>query len=84
MNGWISVKDRLPETKPDEDWFSSKNVLALLKGNYSDGLVTTAFYQHGEDEDGYKWAQWIDCLIYESIDNVTHWMPLPEPPKEAV
>jgi hypothetical protein len=25
---------------------------------------------------------WYDCIDYDDVDGVTHWMPLPEPPKE--
>jgi Protein of unknown function (DUF551) len=66
---WISVKDRLP--KDDEV------VLVYLdeKDTYYDTRCTTAKY------DGIRWVT--DHFCESSyIENVTHWMPLPLPPKE--
>ena len=69
MNEWISVNDRLPEPETS---------------------VLVAF------DDGEVWCLWQnwtncepdDCPLYYSIDpytgeyhTVTHWMPMPEPPK---
>ena len=71
MSDWISVKDRLPE---DE-----RNVLAYYG------------YDHG---DGNLGMRFMAVLTYFAFDQqprfqfestglkVTHWMPLPEPPKE--
>ena len=58
-NGWISVKDRLP----DDD------TLVLVysrQGNYMNLKVD---YIHG--------GKWFNSML------VTHWMPLPTPPKEV-
>ncbi len=56
---WISVKDRLPETR--------KRVLVFIKkpANY-----TSIDTDRMVDD---KWVRWGRY--------VTHWMPLPEPPK---
>ena len=65
MAEWISVNDRLPE--------NSDSVLVF--GKYICGgsidmawcnSVTKTFYSEEESH---------------LLDNVTHWMPLPEPPK---
>ena len=65
---WIPVTERLPE----ED-----NFIAVTKL----GLVGEAFIMQGEiywQEDAVEWAD------AEPITaRVTHWMPLPEPPKEV-
>lgn len=67
MNEWISVKDRLPEC--------GVNVLV------TDGIhqmVTWCEFVDGT-------FQWVDNFIeYVNVrfKPVTHWMPLPEPPKE--
>lgn len=62
-NGWISVKERLPEPIVD--------VLAL----------------HRDDMTGepYICIEWVDHekeWIFNHRGPVTHWMPLPKPPKE--
>ena len=64
---WISVQDRLPED-------AGGAVDAVL---VTDGfLVHMAYFNHGT---------WYFCesgeMKEEMFYNVTHWMPLPEPPK---
>jgi hypothetical protein len=67
MSEWISVKDRLPENEVDA-------ILAiLLNGNY---------YVMIGRRSGYVWDIYtLDGIQW--VNSVTHWMPLPEPPKEA-
>jgi len=71
-NGWISVKDRLPE--------ESKKVLVYCKNGY----MMSVFFSHkwkafnhfdsqGDPTEGEN-----HCFL-----DVTHWMPLPEPPEEV-
>ena len=64
---WISVKDRLPE-KPGRYlcWFG-KNTFA----------VGASIVPYIPD---LHWFASLESL--ERYENVTHWMPLPEPPKE--
>lgn len=70
---WISVKERLPE--------NSDNVLCwlgdvILMGTYHPDKANTKeswaffFSDNGRQFDGY-WQKFL-----------THWMPLPEPPKD--
>ena len=66
---WISVKDRLPE--------EGEYVLCVLKGfNYGGKIQVCKFVP----ADKFK-----DKPYFEHFRNgfpsVTHWMPLPEPPK---
>lgn len=69
---WISVKDRLPE----------KYISVLI----TDVNGITADDREPEkahlDKDG-KWY-WVNIFKYSEYKEieVTHWMPLPEPPKE--
>lgn len=60
---WISVKDRLPESKKCVLMYSANGGVA--EGEY--------------DESTKKWCQfrWSVC----DVRKVTHWMPLPNPPK---
>jgi hypothetical protein len=76
MMNWISVKDKLPKNRV--------TVLIryrLLENDYADPYITNdsgyirfeAFYDK-------CWIDWCgDILDYKRI---THWQPLPEPPKE--
>lgn len=64
--GWISVKDKFPEVG---DW--NKNVLTI-----SDvGQFRVAYY------DGYCWRD-LQKQCIGLLAPFTHWMPLPDPPKE--
>lgn len=63
---WISVKDRLP--RHHQDVLCYHNANGLLCGYYSEPLG----------------GEFVVCGNIYKIDSgtITHWMPLPEPPKE--
>lgn len=64
---WISVKDAMPETD---------DCVLVWNGAYCD--IGNAY--DDEDDDGRKYRRfWVDS---PSMREVTHWMPLPKPPKE--
>lgn len=72
MNEWISVKDRLPE---DED----EIVLVIASGKPKHNITLNRAYElaNYSPEEGWiltEYPEW-ECAT------VTHWMPLPEPPK---
>ena len=78
--GWISVKDKLPE--PEQD------VLVIAHG-WSGRLLYIGSYQRMEAETSWlagvtskasDWSLWGWSYLREP--EVTHWMPLPDPPKE--
>ena len=71
MSRWISVDERLPEAERGPE---SENVLVYCE----DKGCIQGFYCH---EDG----EWYDTagssIGMHSVDEATHWMPLPEPPE---
>ena len=79
-NEWISVKDRLPKTN-DKYLCCCRNkyirILGFAKSLYSVDRHTFAnehrsgFYEYDSEYGYYEWS------------GVTHWMPLPELPKEG-
>ena len=65
---WISVNDRLPEPKHE---FDARNWYLVALSN---GVVKELAYEfHNHSVFGYGWR--------ETAYPVTHWMPLPQPPK---
>lgn len=71
---WRSVKDELPQP--------GKTVLVLAVGTFDFmGEIRYALCQQLEHRDGKK--SWTEPWQYFHLDfEITHWMPLPEPPKE--
>lgn len=65
------------ETEKENRWISVKDHLPEEEGKYliccSDGYRTTAEYENK------TWLVYTGR--YEEVEDVTHWMPLPEPPK---
>lgn len=62
---WISVKDRLPE--------KDIRVLVWMKDNEEGYTQMDTDRWSCTMEQGYHWIRW--------GKSVTHWMPMPEPPK---
>ena len=66
---WISVEDELP---PKESEYDDNSIVVLA----TDGNgVYKGLYQSDEYSSG-----WFTSDLWE-LDNITHWMPLPQPPK---
>lgn len=86
--GWVSVKERLPEEHESifhkflgtPKWSSSMwqqesdKVVVYVSFPDGTGVVTTGCL-HNSD--------WITTVSKALPQTVTHWMPLPKPPKEA-
>ena len=74
MSKWISVEDELPEEpkKYEQTWVDvwSKDE-RITDVNFFNGK----FWIYHEDCDG-------DFSHHEEIENVTHWMIEPKPPKQ--
>ncbi|MBP3699654.1 MAG: DUF551 domain-containing protein [Oscillospiraceae bacterium] len=73
---WISAEERLPENDCGKHWKDRKYYLVFTKPS---GLMNVAVFGYKEHD----W--WIDrnsCVLdKKNYKEVTHWMPLPEPPR---
>lgn len=79
VNRWISVKDRLPDT-PEEGLNVMYSDCCLVCDEF--GWCGMAYYI----TDGQKsWWEFADAQNKNKIDwtEVSHWQPLPEPPKDG-
>lgn len=72
VNRWIPCSERMPENNVSVlyVWRSQNGAVAVLHGWHFETRVTgSAWHQSGVG-------------FHRPDDEVTHWMPLPEPPKE--
>lgn len=69
VGGWISVKDRLPKVETE--------VLLVFPHNMAVGCINSRGYWKVNSGD-----DWYTFVADEETEP-THWMPLPEPPKEV-
>ena len=80
---WISVKDRLPEID-DKDYSRSVTVLfRTIQGHIHSGYRNIGSIKQSYYDDDCTPPYWLDeseNLDFEE-NEVTHWMPLPQPPK---
>ena len=71
---WISVKDRLPDNK-EYDWVLAQ----VVEDNGFMHIPTVMEYRQSKNdwfEETYGWIS-----EHNGAFTVTHWMPLPQPPK---
>ena len=71
---WISVKDRLPDNK-EYDWVLAQ----VVEDNGYIHIPRVMEYRQAKDdwfEETYGWLS-----EHNGLFSVTHWMPLPNPPK---
>ena len=74
---WISVKDRLPEEGVEVLIYCNPDIVqAVFSVGYWKGSFDVTDYMN----DGFVPDRRI-CKQGSDYDYVTHWMPLPEPPK---
>ncbi|MCV5223681.1 DUF551 domain-containing protein, partial [Escherichia coli] len=66
-DGWIRCSDRMPE--------DTKMLLA-----FSQGEIVAAYWNWVVNPIAYKKYRAFTYLSGNILDDVTHWMPLPEPP----
>lgn len=95
MSEWISVKDRMPERSAQWERYIvtvlrshyPRSSYDICDAPYDEEFVTTAAYDSAQKIWHLDWNEQLNALIdIEDAplngDYVTHWMPLPEPPKE--
>lgn len=83
VGGWISVTNRLPGVGGRYLVYNVfyGNALAFVAG-FSTCLEDVDDYDFdGEKRPG--WFNYDDEYGFYEIDGITHWMPLPEPPKDG-
>ncbi|WP_097477307.1 DUF551 domain-containing protein [Escherichia coli] len=68
-DGWISCSERMPE--------DTKMLLA-----FSQGQIVAAYWNWVMSPIDYKKYRAFTYLSGNILDDVTHWMPLPEPPQQ--
>ena len=81
MNNWISVKDRLPEYEINVlVWGEARGMNPNMGGAYT-------FICRRKNLKGTFFEKQADRYVEENqfvAKYVTHWMPLPEPPKNTI
>jgi hypothetical protein len=77
---WISVKDRLPEYNPAGTAKAYWVAYDTNKGKHIQ-IAIYSDYKFATTTELPPCVTWRD-YEYHKIKNVTHWMPLPEPPQE--
>jgi hypothetical protein len=71
LNNWISVGYELPKDRPG--FSHSENVIIC----YADGEVAFGAYRY------LNIKEWSDMIYGERNVPITHWQPLPSPPKNT-
>ena len=75
---WIPVTQRLPVGGDDSGAICENVCLMMDDGTVScgwmNGITKKVYYLNARD----------DVIIKAPITRVTHWMPLPEPPKDVI
>lgn len=75
---WISVDDALPELGTG-NFASSDLVIGAVDGRKKSSVL---YYNRSISREKHveRWKDSHGAIVHEKV---THWMPLPEPPKEA-
>lgn len=76
MSGWISVVDRKPLQQDYQSAYVTINVI-VTDGN----KVGMATYAMGGNHIGRPWSEF--TMEPVELGVITHWMQLPEPPKDG-
>lgn len=85
MSEWISVKDRMPATPHEMGQFDPDGEHVVWEGLVSNSLEISDGYNlaRGHYRADGEWVVYDAEHDFQLVDpaEVTHWMPLPEPPK---
>ena len=76
---WIPVTERLPNVDKTDDYHERVGVAVCIRGKSESEY---RYYRRStvEGNTSYHWTYpWGDA----SYEKITHWMPLPQPPKEG-
>ena len=73
MQEWISVDDKLPPHNHDVLVYRPNMAMKILVDNY------VGYYGEDDDEWHEGWAKYGEDIHNNPL--ITHWMPLPQPPK---
>ena len=76
MSEWISVKDRLPEDLPENKGKRAIKVIVCTVGRFNNSKTVRTMTRG-------RMYDWDHAWNWPGSMEVTHWMMLPEPPKEA-
>ncbi len=73
VNKWISVKDKMPDTRGKVG-----HSISVLIWNPFNQCVFMAIWRDGEG-----WEDWTNGQHKHCEDEITYWMHLPEPPEAS-
>ena len=81
---WINVKDRLPEVPKNYNWIEVLCLWKIPEINYVSYRVMRYYGEHNALSFPTGWSLPGDPLdrVTDWSNAMSHWMPLPEPPKE--
>ena len=72
---WISIEDRKPKLTHSDGIYKRSDTVIVTNGKY----CTAANWVHSTWAGWYSWYDGDE----EELEDVTHWMPMPEPPKKG-
>lgn len=81
---WINVEDRLPEVPKNYNWIEVLCLWKIPEINYVSYRVMRYYGEHNALSFPTGWSLHGDPLdrVTDWSNAMSHWMPLPEPPKE--
>ena len=81
---WINVKDRLPEVPKNYNWIEVLCLWKIPEIKYVSYRVMRYYGEHNALSFPTGWSLYGDPLdrVTDWSNGMSHWMPLPEPPKE--